>query len=53
MIEADGFSYLGNLYFNSRRGVPVIIKYPDIDEISSEHKNYIRERFNEFEIEIY
>ena len=53
LIEADGFAYLGNLYFNSRKGIPVSIKYPDIDEITSEQKNYIRERFNELEMEIY
>ena len=53
MIEADGFAYLGNLYFNSRKGIPVSIKYPDVDEITSEHKNYIREKFNELEMEIY
>ena len=53
LIEADGFAYLGNLYFNSRKGIPVSIKYPDVDEITSEQKNYIRERFNELEMEIY
>ena len=53
LIEADGFAYLGNLYFNSRKGIPVTIKYPDVDEISSEHKNYIRDKFNELESEIY
>jgi len=53
MIEADGFAYLGNLYFNSRKGIPVSIKYPDVDEITSDHKNYIREKFNELEMEIY
>ena len=53
MIEADGFAYLGNLYFNSRKGIPVTIKYPDVDEISSEHKNYIKDKFNELEFEIY
>ena len=53
LIEADGFAYLGNLYFNSRKGIPVSIKYPDVDEITSEQKNYIRERLNELEMEIY
>jgi hypothetical protein len=53
LIEADGFAYLGNLYFNSRKGIPISIKYPDVDEISSEHKNYIRDKFNELELGIY
>ena len=53
VIEVDGFAYLGDLYFNSRKGIPVTIKYPDVDEITSEYKNYIRERFNELEMEIY
>ena len=53
MLEVDGFAYLGYLYFNSRKGIPVTIKYPDVDEISSEQKNYIRDKFNELEFEVY
>ena len=53
IIETDGFAYLGNLYFNSRKGVPVSIRYPEIDSISSQQKAYIKEKFDELELEIY
>jgi len=53
IIETDGFAYLGNLYFNSRKGVPVSIRYPEIDSINSQQKEYIKEKFNELELEIY
>jgi hypothetical protein len=53
IIETDGFAYLGNLYFNSRKGVPVSIRYPELDSISSQQKTYIKEKFDELELEIY
>ena len=53
LIEVDGFAYLGNSYFNSRKGIPTTIKYPDVDDISSDQKNYIKEKFSELELEIY
>ena len=53
IIEVDGFAYLGNLYFNSRKGIPVTIIYPEQNDISSQQKNYIRETFNDLELEIY
>jgi hypothetical protein len=53
LIEVDGFAYLGNSYFNSRKGIPITIKYPDVDDISSDQKNYIKEKFNELEFGIY
>jgi len=53
LIEVDGFAYLGNSYFNSRKGVPITIKYPDVGDISSDQKNYIKEKFNDLEFEIY
>ena len=53
LIEVDGFAYLGNSYFNSRKGIPITIKYPDVDDISSDQKNYIKEKFSELELEIY
>ena len=53
IIETDGFAYLGNLYFNSRKGVPVSIRYPELDSISSQQKAYIKEKFDELELEIY
>lgn len=53
IIETDGFAYLGNLYFNSRKGVPVSIRYPELDSISSQQRAYIKEKFDELELEIY
>jgi len=53
LIEVDGFAYLENSYFNSRKGVPITIKYPDVGDISSDQKNYIKEKFNDLEFEIY
>jgi hypothetical protein len=53
LIEVDGFAYLGNSYFNSRKGIPITIKYPDVDDISSDQKNYIKEKFSQLELEIY
>ena len=49
----DGFAYLGNSYFNSRKGIPITIKYPDVNDISTDQRNYIKEKFNELELEIY
>ena len=53
LIEVNGFAYLGDLYFNSRKGVPVSIKYPQNDDISKSQRNYIKEKFDELELEIY
>ena len=53
LIEVDGFAYLGNSYFNSRKGIPITIKYPDVDDISSDQKNYIKEKYSQLELEIY
>ena len=53
IIEVDGFAYLGISYFNSRKGIPITIKYPDVDDISSDQKEYIKEKFNELEVEVY
>lgn len=53
LLEVDGFAYLGNSYFNSRKGIPITIKYPDVEDISTYQRNYIKEKFNELEFEIY
>ena len=53
IMEIDGFAYLGDLYFISRKGIPITIKYPDIGDISSQQNFYIKERFNELEFDIY
>ena len=53
ILEVDGFAYLGNSYFNSRKGIPLTIKYPDVDDISSDQKNYIKEKFNNLEFDVY
>ena len=53
IMEIDGFAYLGDLYFISRKGIPITIKYPDISDISSKQNFYLKERFNELEFDIY
>ena len=53
LLEVDGFAYLGNSYFNSRKGIPITIKYPEVEDISTDQRNYIKEKFNELEFEIY
>jgi hypothetical protein len=51
LLEIDGFAYLGSSYFISRKGIPVSIIYPE--DITEEQKNYIVDKFNELEKEIY
>lgn len=54
LLEIDGFAYLGSLYINSRRGVPISIKSPnDEDKIMDEQINYIKNKYDDLEFEIY
>ena len=51
LLEINGFAYLENYYINSRRGIPISIREPEMEvEIQ---KNYIQEKFDEFEFEIF
>ena len=57
LLDIDGFAYLKSLYFNSKKGIPISIIYPNEEDnenkISLQQKNYIEEKFDQFEIDIY
>ena len=54
LLEIDGFAYMGNLFISSRKGIPVSIRSPnEEDEISQEQIDYIREKFDILENDIY
>ena len=53
LLEANGFAYLGTNFFNTRKGVPVSIDYPDEDDIALEQIKYIKEKFDVLEDSIY
>ena len=52
-IEMDAYWYSENLYFFSRRGVPLSFKYPKIDEINTAQFNYIQDHFNLMEAAVF
>ena len=52
LLEINGFAYLGTSYFNSKKGIPISIRYPD-ELITSQQKDYINDKFDELEMEIY
>ena len=49
LIEVDAYYYDEKSYFVSNRGVPVTIKSPDEDEITSQQSSYIRNYFQTLE----
>ena len=53
LLEANGFAYLGTIFFNTRKGVPVSINYPDEDNLSDEQIEYIKKAFDTLEENIY
>ena len=48
-IEIDAYAYSEESWFTSVEGMPVTIKSPDKDEITSEQRNYIVSYFNRME----
>ena len=52
LLEINGFAFLNSLYFNSKKGIPISIRYPN-ELITSQQKDYIEDKFNELEIELY
>lgn len=46
LIEVDAYASRESSWFTSSRNIPVTIKSPDEDEITTEQKNYIRSYFN-------
>lgn len=49
LIEIDAYNYTEALNFNTSKGTPVTIKYPDSDEITSVQKSFIQNFFTKFE----
>ena len=49
LIEVDAYASSEISWFQSSRGIPVTIKSPDDDKITSEQTNYIKSYFNKLE----
>lgn len=49
LIEIDAYNQSEALNFNTSRGTPVAIKYPDADEITSTQRSFIQNYFTRFE----
>ena len=49
LIEVDAYASGEISWFQSSRGIPVTIKSPDDDKITSEQTNYIKSYFNKLE----
>ena len=49
LIEIDAYAYSEASYFVSKKGIPVTIKSPDEDDITSEQSAYIKNFFNSME----
>ena len=53
LIEIDAYAYKETSMFNSNRGIPVTIKHPDEDEITSTQHNFIKNYFNQMEAAVF
>ena len=53
LLEVDGYAYLETSMFISEKGVPITVQYPEEDEILLIQRNYIKDKFNELEREVY
>lgn len=53
LIEIDAYAYKETSMFNSNRGIPVTIKHPDEDDITSTEHNFIRNYFNQMEAAVF
>ena len=49
LIEVDAYASSEISWFQSNKGIPVTIKSPDDDKITSEQTNYIKSYFNKLE----
>ena len=53
-MEIDGFAYLGDLYINSKKGVPISIRTPDEEDgITQSQIDYKKYKFDILENYIY
>ncbi len=49
LIEIDAYAYGEKVYFYSSRGIPVTVKYPDDEKITSTQLDFIKNYFGSFE----
>ena len=52
-LQIDGLSNLEESLFNSEKGIPICVKEPCYETIKLKQHDYIAQKFNEFESEIY
>ena len=53
LVEIDAYANQESSWFQSNRGIPVTIKFPGDDEITTQQQNYIRNYFNLMESSVY
>lgn len=53
LIEIDAYAYNETSMFNSNKGIPVTIKHPDEEDITSTQHNFIRNYFNQMEAAVF
>ena len=53
LVEVDAYARQEASWFSSSKGIPVTIKSPDADEITTEQKKYIKNYFNLLETDLW
>ena len=53
LIEIDAYAYNEEVWFSSKKGIPVTIKHPDEDDITQEQRNFINDYFNQMETAVF
>ena len=53
LIEVDAYNYTEAVNFNTSKGTPVTVKYPDHDVITSTQRSFIQSFFSKFENAVY
>lgn len=52
-IEIDAYAYDEDVYFYSAKGIPVTVKYPKDDKITSAQKSFIQSYFGKMETAVF
>jgi hypothetical protein len=53
LIEIDAYSGDEPNHFGSNRGIPVTVKSPDSEDVTTQQNTYIKSHFNKFENSVY
>ena len=53
LIEIDAYAYDEDVFFTSKRGIPVTVKYPKDDEITTDQYNFITSYFGKMETAVF